>query len=260
MDRRTILRSSAALFMGTIGTTVQARGLRSNPATLPPTVGFSHLSEGDGRLVWISGQVPRTPDGALVGPGDFVAQLEQVFRNLDIAVREAGGRWSDVVKLNYYCDQRVERALLGHVNRVRDQYVDRQRPPASTFVFVAGLALAQWLIEIEAVLSLPEPGDGLAVHATLAGQRPISRQLLSAARTMGAATRAEAGCLDYRMAVDVERPEVLILVERWRDEAALRAHFQTPHMQEFRAALRSEGGIETGMQVFAMKAEIPFRL
>lgn len=260
MNRRTILKSSAALFLGTLGTTVQARALRSNPGTLPPPVGFSHLSEGSGRLIWISGQVPRTSDGALVGPGDFVAQLEQVFQNLDIAVREAGGRWSDVVKLNYYCDERVDRALLGNVNRIRDRYVDTQRPPASTFAFVAGLALAEWLIEIEAVLSLPGPGEELAVHATLTSRLPITDQLLSAARIMSVATRAEAGCLDYRIAVDVERPEVLILVERWRDENALRSHFQTPHMQEFLAALRREGEIETAIGVFAIAKEVPFRL
>lgn len=49
----------------------------------------------------------------------------------------------------------VDRSLLRHVNETRDRYVDTDRPPASTFIFVPTLALPEWLIEIEAVLSLP---------------------------------------------------------------------------------------------------------
>jgi enamine deaminase RidA (YjgF/YER057c/UK114 family) len=129
--------------------------LRSSPATLPPTVGWSQLAEARGRLVYISGQVAETPDGTLVGKGDFAAQVEQVFRNLDIAVREAGAKFSNVVKLNYYVVQSVDRSLLMHFRQVRDRYIDAARPPASTFVIVAGLAREGWLIEIEAVAALP---------------------------------------------------------------------------------------------------------
>lgn len=130
--------------------------LRSSPETLPPPIGFSHLAEARGKIVFISGQVPMDQDGNLVGEDDFVAQLEQVFRNLDVAVREAGGQFSDVVKLNYFCHADVERALLPNVARVRDALVDTSRPPASTFIFVAGLVRPGWLIEVDAVLALPE--------------------------------------------------------------------------------------------------------
>lgn len=234
-----------------------AEPMRLNPPSLPPPVGFSHISEGSGRLVWISGQVPRMPDGRHVGAGDFLTQLEQVFRNLDIAVREAGGRFADVVKLNYYCHQSVERSLLRHVSIVRDRYVDVARPPASTFAFVAGLAHPDWLIEIEAVLALPPADMMLAVHATLRAGRPIPQRLLDAARRMGEATRAEAGCLSYRFAVDVDTPAVLRLTETWQDRAALIAHFATPHMAVFREALRAESGIHTDIEVFAIHGREP---
>lgn len=199
--------------------------------------------------------MPRSPDGTLVGPGDFVVQLEQVFRNLDIAVREAGGRFSDVVKLNYYCHQSVDRSLLRNVSIVRDRYVDTARPPASTFIFVAGLARAEWLIEIEALLALPS-GDAVAVHATLTSDRPISERLRAAAQQMGKATRAEPGCLDYRIGLDVERPNILVLTERWRSRAALGLHFDTPHMDVFRAALRSEGEVKTSIEIFEIAGSI----
>lgn len=60
------------------------------------------------------------------------------------------------------------------------------------------------------------------------------------AKKMAAATRAEAGCLTYAFYRDLEHPEVFRVYEEWRDDAALDAHFQTPHMAEFRRAL---GGV-----------------
>jgi enamine deaminase RidA (YjgF/YER057c/UK114 family) len=130
--------------------------MRLNPPSLPPSIGASQIAEARGRLAFISGQVSVSADDALVGAEDFAAQVEQVFRNLDIAAREAGASFRDVIKLNYFCLDRVDRALLSHISRVRDAYVDTARPPASTFVFVAGLARRAWLIEVEAVVALPE--------------------------------------------------------------------------------------------------------
>ena len=136
-----------------------SKWLRANPPGLPVTPGSSQIAEARGRLVFISGQVAVTADDEQVGAGDFSVQLEQVFRNLDAAVRAAGGRFEDITKLNYFCLDSVDRALLPEVRRVRDSYIDVDRPPASTFVFVWGLARKGWLIEIEAVASLAEEGQ-----------------------------------------------------------------------------------------------------
>src|SRR6266498_6060298 len=55
--------------------------------------------------------------------------------------------------------------------------------------------------------------------------------------------RAEDGCLEYGAAVDVPtpiavqvppRPDVVVVVEKWRDLPALQAHLQAPHMAEYR--------------------------
>ena len=50
-------------------------------------------------------------------------------------------------------------------------------------------------------------------------------------------SRAEDGCLAYAYAEDLLEPGLVHVVERWRDEDALQAHFRTPHMAEWRAAL-----------------------
>jgi quinol monooxygenase YgiN len=52
-----------------------------------------------------------------------------------------------------------------------------------------------------------------------------------------AATRTEDGCEQYDFARHVSDPDTLIITERWRDQAALDAHFTTPHMAEFNAVL-----------------------
>lgn len=261
IDRRSILIGSAILMGPALVPAARAQTpglpLRLNPPTLPPPVGFSHLSEGQGRLIWISGQVPRNAKGEMVGAGDFAAQLEQVFSNLDVAIREAGGRFADVVKLNYYCHQSVDRSLLRNVNLIRDRYVDLARPPASTFIFVAGLARPEWLVEIEAVLSVPPSDQMLAVHASLLSDKVISPALFEAAKRMSEATRAEPGCLSYFMGVDVERPSALRLTETWRNRASLDTHFATPHMAAFRNALRAEGGIRTEIEIFAVNRREP---
>ena len=54
--------------------------------------------------------------------------------------------------------------------------------------------------------------------------------------TMLAASRAEAGCLTYSYAEDVAEPGLIRVYEAWRDQAALDAHFQAPHMAIWRAA------------------------
>ena len=50
------------------------------------------------------------------------------------------------------------------------------------------------------------------------------------------ASRAEDGCLTYSYAEDVAEPGLIRVFEAWRDQAALDAHFQTPHLAAWRAA------------------------
>ena len=62
-----------------------------NPPDLAPPTGYSHVAEvRGGKLVFVAGQVALDQKGALVGPGDYRAQAEQVFRNLERALAAAG--------------------------------------------------------------------------------------------------------------------------------------------------------------------------
>lgn len=62
-----------------------------------------------------------------------------------------------------------------------------------------------------------------------------------AALHMMEASALEDGCIAYRIYSDILNPRRFRIYEEWRDEAALQAHFDTPHMAVFReklAALR----------------------
>ena len=59
--------------------------------------------------------------------------------------------------------------------------------------------------------------------------------------------RAERGCLEYGPAIDVApalpmqgapRPDTVIVVEKWADAEALKAHLAAPHMTEYRERVK----------------------
>jgi enamine deaminase RidA (YjgF/YER057c/UK114 family) len=128
-----------------------------SPATLPPPVGYSHIAKvNKGTMIYLAGQVSSDASGKLVGEGDFEAQAEQVFKNLKIAVEAAGGAMTDIVKMNIYLVAEVGQDEVPKMRAIRDRYVNKEKPPASTLVVVTRLARPGWLVEIEAVAALDQ--------------------------------------------------------------------------------------------------------
>jgi len=126
-----------------------------SPATLPPPTGYSHVAKvNKGTLVYIAGQVSADASGKLVGEGDFEAQVEQVFKNLKLALEAAGATMADIVKLNSYLVAEVSQDDLPKMRAIRDRYLNKEKPPASTLVVVSRLARPGWLIEIEVVAAI----------------------------------------------------------------------------------------------------------
>ena len=60
-----------------------------------------------------------------------------------------------------------------------------------------------------------------------------------AALVMMAETEKEDGCIVYRFHEDIGDPGLYRVYEEWESEAHLKAHAETAHMKEFRAALGS---------------------
>jgi enamine deaminase RidA (YjgF/YER057c/UK114 family) len=123
-----------------------------SPKTLTPPVGYSHIAKaGGGTTVYLAGQVSSDGAGELIGEGNFEAQVEQVFKNLKIAVEAAGGSMADLVKMNIYLVAEVQQSEVPKLRAIRDRYVNTEHPPASTLVTVVRLARPGWLVEVEAV-------------------------------------------------------------------------------------------------------------
>ncbi len=62
-------------------------------------------------------------------------------------------------------------------------------------------------------------------------------ELVRFGQTVAAASRAEAGCISYRLYEDTESENGFVFVEEWESEEALQRHFATAHVAEFMQAI-----------------------
>ena len=77
----------------------------------------------------------------------------------------------------------------------------------------------------------------LVVHALITTKPDAADIVRPAARAFMTATRTEDGCTAYQFYEDFDVPGSYIVVEQWRDQAALDAHGESAHYQEFLAAV-----------------------
>jgi len=123
-----------------------------NPEAIHKPLGYSHIVMPLGKqLVFIAGQVAWDKDFNLVGRNDLFQQTRQALINLRSALEAIGASWENVVKTTIYTTQPTEYATIG---RAMAEIVGAVAPPASVIAGVSGLADAEFLIEIEAVVTL----------------------------------------------------------------------------------------------------------
>ncbi|PSJ30349.1 hypothetical protein B7P34_01960 [Streptosporangium nondiastaticum] len=132
----------------------QDRGLvhLSHPAGVAPSSGYTHVVTGTGRVAAIAGQMPFDAAGELVGPGDPTAQARQVFTNMERCLAAAGATFDDVIKLTYFV---TDIAFVPRILSARDEFIDTERPPASTVVQIVALYRPDLLLEVDALALLP---------------------------------------------------------------------------------------------------------
>ncbi|MCI3276835.1 RidA family protein [Streptomyces cylindrosporus] len=128
-----------------------------NPEGLPKIDVYRQVAIASGsQLVFIAGQVAWDADGVTVGDGDLAAQVEQCYLNIAIALAEAGGSFTDVVKLTFYVvDWSPDKMppLLEGISRAAAKLGITPVPPA-TLIGVAALDTPEHLVEIEATAVL----------------------------------------------------------------------------------------------------------
>lgn len=124
---------------------------RINPPGLSTPTTYSHIVK-VGDILYIAGQVGSDAQGKVVGPG-MVEQLEQVLKNLQIALRSQKVDFSHVTKITIYTTD-VDAFRAADAAAVRAKYFGANRP-ASTLVGVTRLASPDYKVEIEATVHLP---------------------------------------------------------------------------------------------------------
>jgi enamine deaminase RidA (YjgF/YER057c/UK114 family) len=89
-----------------LGVVVASGGLvaqelqRINPPGLSTPTTYSHIVR-SGKTLYIAGQVGADAAGKIAGPG-MVAQLEQVLKNLQTALKSQGADFSHVARITIY--------------------------------------------------------------------------------------------------------------------------------------------------------------
>lgn len=118
------------------------------PSVHAPLGKYSHggLVKAGSDILYISGQVGTRADGTM--GATLGEQADEAFANIVRVLAAKGMTPANLVKVNVY----VVGAQAGTqvVREARVRHLGDHRP-ASTFVFVAGLVEAKYLVEVEAV-------------------------------------------------------------------------------------------------------------
>lgn len=119
-----------------------------NPSGIadPSASGFSAVVKA-GNTVYIAGMVAQDENGNVIGAGDAEEQTRQIWRNIEVAVKAAGGSLADIVKTTTYVTG-IEHGAA--VRKVRGELF-ASNPPTSTLLVVSELANPAYVVEIESI-------------------------------------------------------------------------------------------------------------
>ncbi|MBT2623097.1 MULTISPECIES: RidA family protein [Chryseobacterium] len=102
---------------------------------------------GSSNMILLSGQIPLDAKGNLVGTDNVEKQTEQIFKNIEIILKEYGGTGKDIVKLGIFV---TDISKTPDFRKIRDRYINLQNPPVSSLIEVSKLFRDDVLIEVEA--------------------------------------------------------------------------------------------------------------
>jgi enamine deaminase RidA (YjgF/YER057c/UK114 family) len=123
---------------------------------LHPTAGYSHVTIIDaGRLAVLAGQCPLDLEGQLVGPGDVLAQTDQVVTNSAVALAAAGTSPDHVIRSVIYVVSDDPATLASVWDRLTVSPLSAAFTTASTLVGVAALGYRDQLVELDLTAALP---------------------------------------------------------------------------------------------------------
>jgi enamine deaminase RidA (YjgF/YER057c/UK114 family) len=128
---------------------------RYNPENLHGTPGYHHVTVVEaGRLAFLAGQCPLDVSGALVGPDDVEAQIDQVAANAATALAAIGAQPDQVVRSVIYVVTDDREVLAAAWHRLCESVIGPAFTSASTLLGVAQLGFAGQLVEVDLTAAL----------------------------------------------------------------------------------------------------------
>jgi enamine deaminase RidA (YjgF/YER057c/UK114 family) len=129
---------------------------RTNPPQLHQPPGYHHITVVEaGRTAHLAGQCPIDRSGALVGPADLAAQIDQVVANALVALATVGAESGDVVRSLVYVVS-DDTSILGSAwNRLTSSPLAEAFTTASTLLGIAQLGFPGQLVEVDLTVALP---------------------------------------------------------------------------------------------------------
>lgn len=115
----------------------------------PEAIGTYSQAVKVSNTVYLSGQIPLEPETMEMVSGDFSAQANQVFKNIEALCKAANAELNNIVKLNVYL---TDLSHFSAVNEVMAQFF--QEPyPARAALGVSELPKGA-LIEVDGILAV----------------------------------------------------------------------------------------------------------
>ncbi|MGH8728408.1 MAG: RidA family protein [Burkholderiales bacterium] len=108
-----------------------------------------------GDFLFISGQAAIDASGRIVGIGDFDAQAQQAFENLDRVLRAGGSSLKNVIKVTIFL---TDMSNFDKIVELRGKWFTAPYP-ADTIVEVSSLYSPEAMIEIEAIAAVDSAAE-----------------------------------------------------------------------------------------------------
>src|SRR5579863_7658973 len=100
-----------------------------------------------GKTIWVAGHTGAVDDTGKSLAGNFEAQCRQTFHNIEKTLAESGARLSDIVTMTVFL---IDARHTTRMTELRTEIFGKDFP-ASAAITVAGFALPDMMIEIQAV-------------------------------------------------------------------------------------------------------------
>jgi enamine deaminase RidA (YjgF/YER057c/UK114 family) len=128
-----------------------------NPEVLGKPMGqYSQLTRVKAsEFLFIAGQLAGDKDGNIVGVDDFNAQCQQVFANIEAALRSQDAGWANVVQFTTYLvhSQDIPKFMAYRLREFPRMFKSGVYPP-NTLLIVDRLVQEPFLVEVQTVAAL----------------------------------------------------------------------------------------------------------